>query len=92
MVPQSLPPNQRWWTYASGVGELATAALLAVPRTRKIGGLATAALMTAVWPGNIKMALDWRDEKPLKKAIAYGRLPLQLPLIKAGWDIYRGAR
>ncbi|MEV6298508.1 hypothetical protein AB0M02_03785 [Actinoplanes sp. NPDC051861] len=81
IVPGVLPGSPRAWTYASGVAELAVAAAVAHPRTRKAGGLAAAALFAAVFPANVKMAADWRHASPARRAIAYGRLPLQVPLI-----------
>src|SRR5882672_7672150 len=48
MVPTALPGTARTWTYLSGVAELAVAAAVAAPRTRRLGGLAAAALFTAV--------------------------------------------
>ncbi|MCU7722517.1 hypothetical protein ODJ79_02200 [Actinoplanes sp. KI2] len=85
IVPRSLPGKPRTWTYLSGAAELAVAAALTHPRTRRAGGLAAAALFTAVFPANVQMAYDWRRATPGKRAIAYGRLPLQLPLI--GWAL-----
>ena len=81
IVPRSLPGTPRFWTYASGVAELATAAAVAAPRTRRLGGLAAAALFAAVFPANVKMARDWRDRPAGQRAVAYGRLPLQAPLV-----------
>lgn len=89
LIPPRLPGTARQWTYGSGVAELATAALLANPRTRRAGGLATAALMSAVWPGNIYMTYLWRKKPWYMQAVSYGRLPLQLPLIAAGWKIWK---
>ncbi|WP_077797426.1 DoxX family protein [Streptomyces sp. JHA26] len=80
-VPRSLPGTPRAWTYASGVAELALAAGLAVPRTRKAAALATAAFFVGVFPANVKMAVDRRHRPALQKAAAYGRLPVQLPLV-----------
>ncbi|MEU6104581.1 DoxX family protein [Streptomyces flaveolus] len=80
-VPRSLPGTPRAWTYASGVAELALAAGLAVPRTRKAAALATAAFFVGVFPANVKMAVDWRHRPAPQKAAAYGRLPVQLPLV-----------
>ena len=40
-----------------------------------------AALFVGVFPGNIKMAVDWSDRSLVEQLIAYGRLPLQIPLI-----------
>jgi uncharacterized membrane protein len=34
-----------------------------------------------VFPANVKMAYDYRTRSPRVKAVAYGRLPLQVPLI-----------
>jgi len=83
IVPPRLPGSQRFYTYSSGVAELATAALLANTGTRKRGGLAAAALLTAVWPANMYMAWQWR-RKPLPLLLgAVARVPLQIPLIRA---------
>jgi uncharacterized membrane protein len=81
IVPRSLPGSPRTWTRLSGVAELAVAAAVAYPRTRRLGGLAAAALFVAVFPANVKMAYDWRTASPARRAIAYGRLPLQVPLV-----------
>ena len=81
IVPRSLPGSRRTWTYLSGAAELAVAAAIAHPRTRKAGALAAAALFVGVFPANCKMAYDWRKASPAKRAIAYGRLPLQVPLV-----------
>lgn len=84
MVPDGLG-NPRLWTYASGAAELAGAALLAIPRTRRLGGWWLAALLVAVFPGNVQAALDGgmaAAPPPLDSPIAaWLRLPLQLPLV-----------
>ncbi|WP_405407716.1 hypothetical protein [Streptomyces decoyicus] len=67
---------------AGGVAELA----VALPRTRRAGALAAAGLFAAVFPANIKMAHDWRHRPAPLKALAYARLPGQLPLI--GWALH----
>jgi uncharacterized membrane protein len=81
IVPRSLPGKRRTWTYVSGAAELAVAAAVAHPRTRRLGGMAAAALFAGVFPANVKMAVDWRRASPAKRAIAWGRLPLQVPLV-----------
>ncbi|MET7478389.1 MauE/DoxX family redox-associated membrane protein [Streptomyces sp. NPDC005648] len=81
IVPRALPGAPRTWTYASGVVELALAAGIAVPRTRKVAALGAAALFVGVFPANVKMAVDWRNRPVPQKAVAIGRLPLQLPLV-----------
>ncbi|MFJ4787845.1 DoxX family protein [Streptomyces sp. NPDC088794] len=81
IVPKSLPGTPRTWTYASGAVELALAAGLLAPRTRRTAALATAALFVGVFPANVKMAVDWRHRPAPLKAAAIGRLPLQVPLV-----------
>ncbi|MFC8790858.1 DoxX family protein [Streptomyces cinereoruber] len=81
IVPRALPGSPRTWTRASGVAELALAAGLAVPETRRASARATALFFVAVLPGNVKMAYDWRHRSTAAKAVAYGRVPLQLPLV-----------
>lgn len=92
IVPRVLPGSPRTYTYASGVAEIATAALIAVPSTRRLGGLAAAALFLAVFPANVQMAIDWRDASPKKQAIAFGRLPLQAVLVAQALLIARHGR
>jgi uncharacterized membrane protein len=82
MIPEALPGTPRMWTYGSGVAEIATAAAILTPRTRRTGALAAAWLFAAVLPGNIKQALDARRSD--STAFRIGtilRLPLQWPLI-----------
>ncbi|WUH94354.1 hypothetical protein OG900_32285 [Streptomyces sp. NBC_00433] len=81
LIPKSLPGRPRTWTKASGAAELALAAALVVPATRRPAALLTAGLFVAVFPGNVKMAYDWRHRRPVLKAAAYGRLPVQVPLV-----------
>ena len=51
-----------------------------------------AALLVAVYPGNLKMAADAARSRSTRfKAIAFGRLPLQLPMIRAALRAARGA-
>jgi uncharacterized membrane protein len=87
IIPRVLPGNPRAWTYVSGVAELAVAAAIALPRTRRLGGLAAAGLFAAILPANVQMAVDQRSRKG--KAIAYGRLPLQVPLIVSALRVAR---
>jgi len=91
LVPEQLPGDARTWTYLSGAAELACAAAVAVPATRRAGGLAAAALFTAVFPGNVKVAWDWRARPAPERAVAYGRLPLQVPLVLWALKVRREA-
>ncbi|MCR8675622.1 hypothetical protein NWP10_07370, partial [Micrococcus sp. HG099] len=78
------------WTVGSGVAELAVAGMLAAPRTRRAGGRAAQALFLGVWPGNAWMAWRWRGRSWPWRALALGRLPLQVPMIRAAGRIARG--
>lgn len=89
LVPRALPAR-RALVHLSGVAELACAAGLAHPATRRPAGFASAALLLAVWPGNWQMALDSRRSRSTPyRAVAWGRLPLQLPMVKAALDATR---
>lgn len=88
--PQTFKPLMPRWVPAhrevilgSGVAELACAAGLLHPATRPAAGLASAALLVGVFPGNVKMAVDAsRTPHTAYKAATFARLPLQLPLIR----------
>ena len=51
---------------------------MAVPRTRRVGALATAGLLVAVFPGNLWMAYEPGD---VPRWAALARLPLQVPMV-----------
>lgn len=88
IVPRLLP-HKRGLVYASGLGELSCAAGLLHPRTRQLAGLASAALLLAVFPANVQMMLDINAQRrPLAKAVAIGRLPLQVPMIRTAWRVW----
>lgn len=89
IIPAELPGSPRFYTYASGVGELATGALLAVPRTRRLGALAAVALFVAVFPGNVNMVRLWWSKPWPMRLGAIARLPLQIPMITAALRVYR---
>ncbi len=83
-VPTALPGSARTYTQVSGVAELAVAATLAAPRTRRMGGALAAGLFVAVFPANINLAWKYvRSSKtsPALKAAMIARLPLQIPLV-----------
>ncbi|MBO1752684.1 hypothetical protein J4G33_12795 [Actinotalea sp. BY-33] len=72
------------WVLGSGVAELVCAGLLAHPRSRAAGGWAAAALLVAVLPGNVTMAVRSRrgaQHWSRRPGVAWGRLPLQGPLV-----------
>ena len=87
IVPPWLPPSREFWTYISGVAEVATAVLLLRPSTRRIGALAAVWLFIAVYPANIYMVWDWRNEVASQQFISWARLPFQFLFIWAAWSI-----
>lgn len=83
LIPRALGAP-RPWVYGSGVAEIACAAALLVPRTRRLGALASAALFVGVFPGNVTMAaraLRSPRASARTKALTVARLPLQVPLV-----------
>lgn len=84
-------PAHREVILGSGVAELLCALGLLLPPTRRVAGLASAALLVGVFPGNVKMAVDAMQgsNRPFQAA-ALARLPLQLPLIRGAWRAGRG--
>ncbi|MBD0843855.1 DoxX family protein [Streptomyces sp. TRM68416] len=90
IVPRSLPGTPRTWTYVSGAAELALAAGIALPRTRKTAARAAAAFFVGVFPANVKMAVDYRHRPAPARAAALGRLPLQVPLVLWARSVARG--
>ena len=86
-----LPPelgSARWWVTASGVAELGTAALLAMPVTRPAGGWAAAGLLTAFLPAHVH-TFRVIPRRPLPIAVALARLPLQVPLMRSALRVAR---
>lgn len=84
IMPRRLPAH-RAFVYGSGAAELACGVGLLT--RRRWAGPAAAALLLAVWPANVQMALDsgsGRLPGPAdNRLIAWGRVPLQVPLIWA---------
>jgi uncharacterized membrane protein len=84
IIPRALPGS---WAeplvYVSGAAELAGGAALLVPRWRRPAGWFVAALLVAVFPANVQMAVDSPN------VFTIGRLPLQLPLLWAAWQATR---
>lgn len=93
MIPPQLPGSARDWTYGSGAAELAVAAAIAVPPTRRIGARAAFWLFVCIFPGNLKMWLDARraDQPAVQQRVLLARLPLQLPLLVWAARVRRSA-
>jgi uncharacterized membrane protein len=80
VVPDYLPAHHEI-VLVSGAAELAGAALVVFPRTRRIGGVWLAATLVAVFPANVNMALHPDRYDALAPALLWARLPLQGLLI-----------
>ncbi|MCW2778411.1 MAG: hypothetical protein JWN17_2136 [Frankiales bacterium] len=85
IVPTVLP-HPRLWTYASGVAELGVSALVLNPGTRQRGGLVAAGLFVAVFPANVQQALASHGTE---QVLALLRLPVQVPLVLWGLQVWR---
>ncbi|MEI7887297.1 MAG: hypothetical protein WCJ04_07890 [Actinomycetes bacterium] len=83
-------PNPKAAVLWSGVAELGSGALLALPKTRKIGGWLATATLVSVYPANIQMAVDaTREGSKLAAAAAWLRLPMQFPMIAKAYRYTR---
>jgi uncharacterized membrane protein len=88
LVPPELG-DARAWVTATGVAEIGTAALLAVPSTRRWGGWAAAGLLVGFVPAHLH-TFRVVPRKPVPLTVAAVRLPLQVPMIAAALRIARG--
>ena len=81
IIPRPLG-RPRFWTYASGMVEIVCGALLLNRTTERVGGAASAATIVAVYPANIKAALDAGAPTNVAAAFTWLRLPMQFPLLR----------
>ena len=90
IVPHALP-RKRGLVYVTGAAELACAAGLLAPPTRRLAGLASAALLLAIFPANVQMAVDVvRSRRPVAMKVGtVVRLPMQWPMIRTGWRAFK---
>jgi uncharacterized membrane protein len=88
IVPPAIEPMKKEAVAVSGVAEIAGAALLLSPATRSLGRWWLLALLLAVFPANIHMAVSPEQVKGLDlrripRWALWARLPLQ-PLLMLG--------
>ena len=79
-----MPPYLPWHlflVYLSGVFELALGVLLLIPRQEQIAAWGLIALLIAVFPANIHMAVHAELYPEFSPATLWARLPLQAVLI-----------
>jgi len=89
-IPPQLPQPRQLVVW-SGVAELVCGAGMLVPQTRRLAGLASAALLLGVWPANAQMLVSahgraQREPRSwvaqVERAVTAIRVPLQVPLIR----------
>ena len=90
IVPPQLPAKETL-VAISGAAELAGAIGQLIPRTRTAAAVCLIALLIAVFPANIYMALDRERFASIPEWTLIARLPLQLVLIAWVWSVRRGA-
>ncbi|MDO4263117.1 MAG: hypothetical protein Q4C67_02860 [Deinococcus sp.] len=76
-------------TLISGAAEVAGGLGLLHPATRPAARVGLLALVVAVYPANIYMALNAERFRPVPPWVSWARLPLQ-PVI--GWAVWRAGR
>lgn len=84
IVPKSLP-NPKALVQISGVAELAGAVGVLIPSTRRLAGKGLIALLIAVFPANVNMALNPDRFKQFPAWALWARLPLQFAAIALVW-------
>lgn len=75
-----MPPYIPWHSamvYASGAAEILLGALLLYPRTSQLAAWGLIALLIAVFPANVHMALHPQDFQKFSPAFLWARLPFQ---------------
>ncbi len=80
IVPDWVPGTKEQVVYVSGVAEIVGGAATMHPATRRFGSLFSIATLLAVFPANVKMALEadeYADRVPGGAAALWGRLPFQ---------------
>ena len=93
-----MPPYLPWHeqlVFLSGVAEVIIGVALLIPRTRVLAAWAAIALLVAVFPANIHMAVadvPVGDPPQSAGALRWVRLPLQFVLMAWAWWHTRPAR
>jgi uncharacterized membrane protein len=86
IVPDALP-RKREIVYASGVAELAGAAGVMLPGTRRLAGWWLIATLLAIFPANVNMAVNAERYRAVPEPLLWARLPLQGALIAWVWRV-----
>ena len=84
IMPDYLPWHEAL-VWISGAAEIVLGIALLVPRTRTLAGWGIIALLIAVFPANLHMALHPERFGDVPSLALYARLPFQLVFIGLGW-------
>jgi uncharacterized membrane protein len=84
IVPPYLPAPLAL-VYISGVFEILGGIGVLLPRSRRLAGYGLLALLVAVYPANIHMALHPEQFADMPPAALYARLPLQFVFAAVVW-------
>jgi uncharacterized membrane protein len=95
-VPDYIPMSAHDAVLYSGVAELAGGIGVVLPQTRRIAGFGLIALLVAVFPANVHMALNPEqvrglDLKKIPRWALWARLPLQFVMIWQVWTATQSA-
>jgi uncharacterized membrane protein len=94
IVPPSLASRKQEIVAISGVGEIAGAAMVLHPASRRLGRWWLLALLAAVFPANVHMAVNPEqikglDLRKLPRWTLWARLPLQPLMMALVWRATR---
>ena len=84
-IMPSFLPDPRLLVQISGVAEILGGIGLLLPQTRRAAAWGIIALLIAVLPANINMALDRTHFAAIPAWVLWARVPMQLPLILWAW-------
>lgn len=87
IMPPALPAPLLL-VYLSGLAEAGLGLLLLPRRTRRLASWGLLALLVAVFPANVYM-VQIHEQLGVAGWVAWGRLPLQLPLLWWVWKVGR---
>lgn len=94
IVPDYVPISPRDAVLYSGIAELAGGIGVIVPQTRRAAGWGLIALLIAVFPANVHMALSPEqikglDTRQVPRWALWARLPLQFLMI---WQVWKATQ
>jgi uncharacterized membrane protein len=78
-------PQALLLVYVSGVCEVIGGIGILIPAFRKLAGLGLIALLLAVFPANVHMALNHQEFSSIPAAFLWIRLPMQFVIIAWVW-------